>query len=57
MKADRNWNKKDDSSEVRGQHKGSRQRRLQVLRARSQDSGDSEATADANDETKEATGS
>ena len=40
MKANRNWKKEDDSSEIRGQHKGSRQRRLQVLRAHSQDSGE-----------------
>ena len=26
MKADRNWNKKDDGSEIRGQHKGPRQK-------------------------------
>ena len=35
MKVDRNWNKKEDSSERRDQIKGSRQKRLQVLRAQS----------------------
>jgi hypothetical protein len=39
MKVDRNWNK-EDSSDIRGRIKGSRQKRLQVLRAHGQDSGE-----------------